>query len=115
MISLLTKVNIVDNSGGLEGRCIKILRPVNGTCAKIGDLIIVSIISLSALSLRTSKSKDASTEPRHGGTRDSPILSKGIKKGDVFKALVVRTKKSLGLRSVAQRATPQVSFRTAIA
>jgi len=69
MIGLLTKVKIIDNSGGLIGRCIKILRPV-GTkrLGKIGDIIIVSVIKTSSGSI--------------------------IKKGDIHKALIVRTTKN---------------------
>jgi large subunit ribosomal protein L14 len=66
MIKLLTKVNIIDNTGGIIGRCIKILRPKNVKEAKIGDIILVTIVK----SLKTSN----------------------IKKGDLFKAIVVRTK-----------------------
>jgi large subunit ribosomal protein L14 len=65
MISLETKVNIIDNSGGLIGRCFKILKPHNRKYAKTGDLIIISILK--------------------------SIPSSKIKKGDIFKAIVVKT------------------------
>ena len=45
MISLLTKVQIIDNSGGIIARCIKILSPDNRKYGKLGDLILVSILS----------------------------------------------------------------------
>jgi ribosomal protein L14 len=77
MIGLLSKVFIIDNSGGLIGRCIKVLK--NGTIkypmAKIGDIIIVSVI-------KTSSS---------GGR--GPTSNNMIQKGDIHKALVVRTAK----------------------
>jgi len=68
MIQLLTKVNIIDNTGGLQGRCIKIIKPHNRDYGLIGDIILVSVIKT--------------------------ITSSNIKKGDVFKALIVRTKSS---------------------
>ena len=64
----MTKINIIDNSGAKVGRCIKILRPKGKKYAEVGDLILVSIQS--ALATATD-----------------------IKKGDMFKALVVRTNK----------------------
>ena len=72
MIGLLSKVNIIDNSGGLVGRCIKILKKSRAKLgeagANIGDIIIVSVI----------KTYSSDTN---------------IKKGDIHKALIVRTKK----------------------
>lgn len=72
MIRLLSKVKIIDNSGGLLGRCIKILKPkVQGSpkkaYASVGDLILISVLKT--------------------------IPGSKIKKGDLFKAVVVRTKK----------------------
>ena len=68
MIGLLSKVNIIDNSGGQIGRCIKVLKPGKKPLAKIGDVIIISVLKISNV---------------QGGV--------GIQKGDLFKALVVRT------------------------
>lgn len=65
MISLLTTVNIIDNSGGVLGRCIKILSPHNRKYAVVGDLIVISVIKA--------------------------IPSSKIRKGEIFKATVVRT------------------------
>ena len=84
MIQLLTKVNIIDNSGGTIGRCIKILQPHGRDYAKVGDIILVSILDTARLSLKgkTSNTKsNASIENKNS-----------IKKGTMFKALVVRTK-----------------------
>jgi len=68
MIGLLSKVVIIDNSGGLIGRCIKVLKPnIKYPLGKIGDVIIVSVIKISSGSL--------------------------IQKGDIHKALIVRTTK----------------------
>lgn len=65
MIGLLSKVKILDNSGGLEGRCLKVLKPGHAP-GVVGDVIVVSVIKISSGSL--------------------------IQKGDVHKALIVRTK-----------------------
>ena len=68
MISLLSKINIIDNSGALEARCIKVLKPGKPSItADIGDVIIVSILKTSTHSK--------------------------INKGDVHKAIIVRTTK----------------------
>ena len=67
MIGLLSKVYIIDNCGGIIGRCIKVLKPGNSqTPATIGDTIVISVI------------KTAS------GSK--------IQKGDVHRAIVVRSK-----------------------
>lgn len=68
MIQLLTRVRIIDNSGGIEGRCIKILQPKNVKHAKIGDIILISVIK--------------------------SLSSSNIKKGDTLKAIIVRSKSS---------------------
>lgn len=70
MISESTVVNVIDNSGVLEGRCIKVLLPKSyygRRIGKIGDIIILSVTKI----LNGSK----------------------IKKGDIIKALIVRTKR----------------------
>jgi ribosomal protein L14 len=86
MIQLLTKVNIVDNSGAVLGRCIKILKPHNRDYAKIGDLILVSILEIAKVE---GSSKGGSLK----GTTSTSIRDiNKIKKGTMFKALVVRTK-----------------------
>jgi ribosomal protein L14 len=85
MIQLLTKVNIIDNSGGVVGRCIKILRPHGRDYAKIGDMIIVSILEIAKIE---GNKKGSASSVNTGSIRDS----NKIKKGTMFKALVVRTK-----------------------
>jgi ribosomal protein L14 len=82
MIQLLTKVKIIDNSGGVEGRCIKILKPHGRDNAKIGDTILVSILEIAKIEGGKKGSAGAS----------SIRESNKIKKGTMFKALVVRTK-----------------------
>jgi len=66
MIQLLSKVEIIDNSGGKIATCIKILNPKGRKVAHAGDIILVSVIK---------------TTPNSKVTR-----------GGVYKAIVVRTK-----------------------
>jgi len=66
MITLLSKVKIIDNSGGVFGRCIKVYNKKK--TADIGECILITILKTSA---------------------DSKL-----KKGDKFKAILVRTKKA---------------------
>ena len=65
MIQMQTRLNVADNSGAKEVMCIKVLGGSKRRFASIGDIIVVSI-------------KDA-------------IPNAKVKKGDVAKAVVVRT------------------------
>jgi large subunit ribosomal protein L14 len=65
MIQMQTKLNVADNSGAKEVMCIKVLGGSKKRYAQIGDVIVVSIRE----ALPTAK----------------------VKKGDVAKAVVVRT------------------------
>jgi large subunit ribosomal protein L14 len=65
MIQMQTKMNIADNSGAKEVACIKVLGGSKRRYASIGDIVIVSI-------------KEA-------------LPNSKVKKGDVAKAVVVRT------------------------
>lgn len=67
MIYVETKLNVADNSGAIKAQCIKVLN--NKNFAKIGDEIVVSI------------------------KKARP--NKKVKKGEVHRALVVRTSKEL--------------------
>lgn len=66
MLQLLSKVNIMDNSGVLNGRIIKVLTPKNAKLANVGSLVIIS--------------------------SKSSIKNSGILPGTKFKALIIRTK-----------------------
>ena len=72
MVRISTKVKIIDNSGGLWGRCIAVLTPKNKSqkkrYAKIGDLILISLIKV--------------------------MPGSKYKKGDTIRAVVVRTNKT---------------------
>ncbi len=70
MIQMQTRLFVADNSGAKEIQCIKVLGGSRRRYARIGDIIVASV-------------KVASV----GGT---------CKKGEVIKAVVVRTKKELG-------------------
>jgi large subunit ribosomal protein L14 len=65
MIQMQTRLNVADNSGAKEVQCIKVLGGSHKRVASIGDIIVVSI-------------KDA-------------LPNSKVKKGDVAKAVVVRT------------------------
>ncbi|MGC6404385.1 MAG: 50S ribosomal protein L14 [Candidatus Comchoanobacterales bacterium] len=69
MIQMQTILNVADNSGAKSVMCIKVLGGSKRNFARIGDVIVVSV-------------KQA-------------IPGGNIKKGQVFKAVVVRTKKTL--------------------
>ncbi|MCB0377286.1 MAG: 50S ribosomal protein L14 [Bdellovibrionales bacterium] len=69
MIQMQTRMKVADNSGAKEVQCIKVLGGSKRRTASIGDIVVVSIKS----ALPTSK----------------------VKKGDVAKAVIVRTKKSI--------------------
>ena len=69
MIQMQTMLNVADNSGAKRVQCIKVLGGSHRRYAGIGDIIKVSV-------------KDA-------------IPRGKVKKGDVFNAVVVRTKKGV--------------------
>ena len=69
MIQMQSHLFVADNSGARKIQCIKVLGGSKRRFAKIGDIIVVSI-------------KDA-------------IPRGKVKKGEVFKAVIVRTKKTL--------------------
>lgn len=65
MIQVQTRLRVADNSGAREVQCIKVLGGTKRRFASIGDIIVVSI-------------KDA-------------LPNSKVKKGDVAKAVIVRT------------------------
>ncbi|MFQ5538854.1 MAG: 50S ribosomal protein L14 [Candidatus Binatia bacterium] len=70
MVQMRTVLNVADNSGARKVQCIKVLGGSKRKYASIGDIIVVSI-------------KEA-------------IPNAKVKKGDVMKAVVVRTAKEMG-------------------
>jgi large subunit ribosomal protein L14 len=69
MIQSETRLTVADNSGAKEIYCIKVLGGSKRRYASVGDIIVVSV-------------KEA-------------IPNGKVKKGDIMKAVVVRTKKEL--------------------
>lgn len=76
MIQVQTYLNVADNSGAKQIQCIRVLGGSKKRYAGLGDLIIAVV-------------KDAL--PPSAARKGAGIV--GVKKGDVVKAVVVRTKK----------------------
>jgi large subunit ribosomal protein L14 len=70
MIQMRTVLDVADNSGARKVQCIKVLGGSKRKYASIGDIIVVSV-------------KEA-------------IPNSKVKKGEVMKAVVVRTAKEIG-------------------
>ncbi|MBC86440.1 MAG: 50S ribosomal protein L14 [Bdellovibrionaceae bacterium] len=69
MIQMQSKLKVADNSGAKEVQCIKVLGGSKRRTASVGDIIVVSV-------------KDA-------------LPNSKVKKGDVAKAVIVRTVKQI--------------------
>ncbi len=69
MIQMQTNLDVADNSGARRVQCIKVLGGSRRMTASVGDVIVVSV-------------KDAIPRGR-------------VKKGDVHRAVIVRTKKEI--------------------
>jgi len=69
MIQMQTRLDVADNSGARSVMCIKVLGGTRRRYATIGDVIVVSV-------------KDASPNSK-------------VKKGDIMKAVIVRTAKEV--------------------
>lgn len=72
MIQVESKLDVADNSGAKKISCIKVLGGSRRRYASVGDIIVVSV-------------KEAMPHSK-------------VKKGDVLKAVVVRTKKEIARR-----------------
>jgi len=70
MIQVQSKLDVADNSGAKSVACIKVLGGSRRRYASIGDIVVVSV-------------KDAMPRAK-------------VKKGDIYKAVVVRTRKEIG-------------------
>ena len=73
MVQKGTFLKVIDNSGAKKVCCIHIVKGYRKRYAFIGDLVIVSVKSL----------------------RSKRRLFSRIKKGEVLKALIIRTKRNL--------------------
>ena len=95
MIQHQSILKVADNSGAKTVKCIKILNK-SGKYAFIGDCIIVSVRSLkSGFGSRPADAgathrTSSPTKAAGGGKRSTTI-----QKGQIFKALVIRTKKGV--------------------
>ena len=69
MIQMQTKLDVADNSGAKQVQCIKVLGGSKRRTASVGDIIVVSV-------------KEA-------------IPRGKVKKGEVLKAVIVRTRKEI--------------------
>ena len=69
MIQMQTRLEVADNSGAKQVQCIKVLGGSHRTIATVGDVIVVSV--------------------------KSAIPRGKVKKGEVFKAVIVRVAKSI--------------------
>ena len=69
MIMLRTRLNVADNSGARVVECIRVLKGSTGSAAQIGDIIVVAVKQVTP--------------------------GAAIKKGEVAKAVVVRTRQAL--------------------
>ncbi|PVU97672.1 hypothetical protein BB561_000417 [Smittium simulii] len=76
MIQMKTRLHVIDNSGAIVVECIKVLR--NAKWASIGDEIVVAVKVAKPLSNALSATN-----------------TNKAKKGDVHRALIVRTKKEI--------------------
>jgi large subunit ribosomal protein L14 len=70
MVKEYTRLNVADNTGAKKVMCIRILGGTKRRYARVGDVIIVAV--------------------------KSAIPGGAVKKGDISRAVVVRTKKELG-------------------
>ena len=73
MIQQETILRVADNSGAKTVKCIKVLGGYKKKIAKLGSLIVTSVQELRNKSKTTAK----------------------VKKGEVYKALIIRTKKEI--------------------
>ncbi|KAJ2453575.1 54S ribosomal protein L38, mitochondrial [Coemansia sp. RSA 2336] len=76
MIQLKSRLNVIDNSGALIAECIKVLK--NAKSAGIGDEIVIAVKKARPISEKTLSMSAAK-----------------IRKGDVRRAVIVRTKKEI--------------------
>ena len=82
MIQMQSNLEVADNSGAKRVQCIKVLGGSKRRFAGVGDIIVVSV-------------KEAAPRGR-------------VKKGDVHKAVIVRTART----SIVPTARPSASIRT---
>lgn len=72
MIQVGTKLNVIDNSGAKRVRCIKVSKGYKKRYSSFGDVVLVSIYSVRKIKSKAQISR--------------------VKRGEIYRALVVRTK-----------------------
>ena len=83
MIQLQTVLNAADNSGAKSLMCIKVMGGTRRRYAAVGDLIKVSV-------------KDAIPRGKvKKGEHATPVIYYKLKKGEVYDAVVVRTRRGV--------------------
>jgi large subunit ribosomal protein L14 len=70
MIQMESKLSVADNSGARRVKCIRVLGGSRRRFASVGDLIVVAV--------------------------SEALPNAGVKKGEVRRAVIVRTKKTIG-------------------
>lgn len=76
MIQQQTLLNVSDNSGAKTAKCIKVLGGFKKKFSKIGDMIVISIQKL----------------------RNKTKINLKVKKGEIYKAIIIKTKKPLKIK-----------------
>lgn len=70
MIQVGTNINVIDNCGAKKAYCVKVMKGYKQRCATLGDIILVAIKTI----------------------RKRRKVSSKVKKGELYQALIVRTK-----------------------
>jgi large subunit ribosomal protein L14 len=101
MIQTQTILTVADNSGAKTVKCIGFCSQLSRFSANIGDCIIVSVRTL----------KSSSNSPSHtlsSSDRLKKSSKSSLHKGQIFKALIIRTRRGLSNRTYGHR----LSFTT---
>lgn len=75
MLQTLSDLKIIDNSGGREAHCIKVLK--NKKCASLGDTIVVSLRKVTKL------------------PKKNTFKARKVTVGKVYRVFVIQTKKEI--------------------
>lgn len=78
MIQMKSRLNVIDNSGAVVAECIKVLK--NARWASVGDEIVVAVKKARPISEKLSANSMSAAK---------------IRKGDVRRAVIVRTKQDI--------------------
>jgi large subunit ribosomal protein L14 len=101
MIQTQTILTVADNSGAKTVKCIGFCSQLSRFSANIGDCIIVSVRTLKSSSNSTSHNPSSSDRLKKSS-------KSSLHKGQIFKALIIRTRRGLSNRTYGHR----LSFTT---